>query len=50
MSAIRWDPSLEGDEIILKTKVGHADLVIFGEREKIIFYALGDDGGLTSFN
>jgi hypothetical protein len=41
---------LEGDEISLKTKVGHVDLVSVGEREKIIFDALGDDEGLTSFN
>jgi hypothetical protein len=30
--------------------VGHIDLVSFGEREKIIFDALGDDEGLTSFS
>jgi hypothetical protein len=40
----------EEDKISLKVKVGHTNLVSVGEREKIIFDALGDDDGSTSFS
>jgi hypothetical protein len=50
MSATRRDLSWEGDEIGLKTKVGYADLINVGERERIVLDALDDDEGLTSFH
>ena len=45
MSITRRDLSLDGDEIGLKTKVGYADLINVGEREKIFIDALDDDEG-----
>jgi hypothetical protein len=37
-------------EIGLKMKVGYADLISIGEREKIVINALDDDEGLASFH
>jgi hypothetical protein len=50
MNATRRDLSWEGDEISLKEKVSHVELVSVGEREKIIFDVISDDEGSTSFN
>ena len=45
MNTTRRDLSWEGDEIILKVKVSHVELVSVSEREKIIFVAIIDDEG-----
>jgi hypothetical protein len=47
MNTTRRDLSWEGDEISLKAKVGYADLIIIGERKRIVLDVLDDDEGLT---
>jgi hypothetical protein len=49
MNATIRDPRLEGDEISLKVKVGYANLINVGERERIVFNVLDEDEGSTSF-
>jgi hypothetical protein len=44
------DLSREEDEISLRTKVGHIDLISIGKREMIIIDVLDDDEDLTSFH
>jgi len=49
MNATRRNLIWEGDEISLKGKMGYANLISIGKREKIFINALDDDEGLSSF-